>query len=168
MSIIHILTLFVVFLFLPLSAQAESPFTGGMKYTAVRKANNAAPQKTNSALIQQKTISKTTAAEPETEETPASKVWKKYKALAAGQIEETPAAQEPATMQGSALPSAPTQEPAEAAPTIAPTGIASILQKYHENKEQRSQIRTIRAPKAAKPDLPTKPQVAAPAKAQTE
>lgn len=146
MNIIHFLFAFVLILFLPARAEAESPFKGGMKYTAVRKA---APAK---------------AAEPTefeqsdevSEENPTSKVWKKYQALAAGQgkqAEELAKAGKTSKLEpGGAAPQAiaPAQ-PMQSEKKPSSTGFASILQKYEQNKQKRSELRSIKVEKPYRP-----------------
>lgn len=138
-------------------AAAESPFKGGLNYTAVRRApDTPAPEQKRSSFIKQKTIEQP-EDETEAEETPADKVWKKYKALAAGQAgeeeEETPETKP--RKEDSSNSSQTTQASAKPERTMpAPTGFAAIIEKYQTNREQRSQIRTIRAPKPPPPQDP--------------
>lgn len=144
MRIIHLLSFSVLSFFIG-SAHAESPFTGGMKYTAVKKALNAAP-------AEAKEFEETGT---EKEESAADKVWKKYRKLAAG--EEKPA-------EESKTETAPKEEPraeetkadVKPEPKKQATGFASILQKYEQSKAKRSELRSI---KVERPAAPTKPKV---------
>lgn len=80
----------------------------------------------------------------------ADKVWKKYKALAAGEaVDDSPDEQQ----------AAPKTEKAAEETAPQPTGIAAIIQKYEANKQRQSQMRTI---DVKRPTLPEKPSVETP------
>ena len=106
---------------------------------------------------------------PTEEDTPQSRVWKKYKALATGQTEEQQNGKEEAKGQENrenALPKAPDapQKPADATAQEraqekpSPTGMAALIEEYRRSKSQRSQMRSIQItepekPNVAKPEL---------------
>lgn len=77
-------------------------------------------------------------------ETPADKVWKKYKALAAGEPEATEPSEEN-----------PAEKPPTEAPAPKPTGLGAIIDKYEQNKTRQSQMRVIQV---AKPDKEKPPE----------
>jgi hypothetical protein len=149
-----ILAFIVVLMLCPGWAQAESPYQGGMKYTAVRKhpappAPAAAPAdgaNASSSIHFKEIAPKPEAAQP-AEETPASRVWKKYKSLAAGTYEEPiPAAKQNTAGESETSPAPqPPQTAANAAPPPAKnTGMAAIIDEYRRNKSSQSQMRTLR------------------------
>ena len=121
------------------AAHAESPFKGGMKYTTM--GNSAAKEKEETPP----TPAEEAKAEPVTE-TPTDKVWKKYKALAAGEPEAAEPSEE-----------APEEKPLTKAPAPKPTGLSAIIDKYEQNKTRQSQMRVIQV---AKPDKENPPESA--------
>ena len=85
-------------------------------------------------------------AAPSEDELAAERVWKKYRALAAGQYEEeaetpvdktAPAKQKPKTLS---MPKDSAEKPEEISPS---SGLTTILHEYKQNKAQRSQMRMI-------------------------
>lgn len=131
-----------------LSAGAASAGEG-MSYTA----RGIAPvTKSEGSKMRSITYTSPTAAkeDPAAEsDTPASRVWKKYKDLAAGTEKE----QQP-TEEEVAEEAAPetTQKPPPA------TGFAAILEQYRVNKQSRSEMRTLTISKPALPEAPKKPE----------
>jgi hypothetical protein len=133
------------FLLIAFPVKAQENTGGGLSYTTLGARKERTGGHMNYRVLQQKDDkyrplepmdslmeSKDANKKPPEDEAAADQVWKKYKALAAGQYKE-PAKEivEPKNQ--------PTAK--EAAP--APTGIASILQEYQKNKAQRSQMRVI-------------------------
>lgn len=122
---------FFIFFFCVLSsatfATEESPYTGGLKHTIVKNQNapyiKSDPKGENARPPPQ-------PAHETKAQTPAEKVWDKYKALAAGQYEE------PKTE------SSKTQ--IEESKTEAPEGFSSVLKKYQENRTKGSQMRSLK------------------------
>jgi len=69
------------------------------------------------------------------DKTPSTKVWKKYKALAAGQYDD---GKDPATAKKAR------DEKAAAAQPPRPTGFASILEQYRKSKESRRGMKSMK------------------------
>jgi len=67
---------------------------------------------------------------------PSDKVWKKYKALAAGQYED--GKKEDAQAKAA--------KEKQAAPSPSPTGFAAILERYRQSKESRRGMKSMRVP----------------------
>ncbi len=107
----------------------ESPFKGGMRYSAVGRKPAAAKDK----MLKNMSVKAPGQDEDEENET-QSKVWKKYKTLAAGKVEDEPQQKKPEPLE--------TAEPAPA-PKPQPTGLAGLIQQYHQNKAQQKEMRTI-------------------------
>lgn len=166
-TIIQILSLFVLIVFCAAPAVAESPFQGGMKYTAMRKTPEApqAPtaQPVAAGTLQQQTFTRPNAAQTAPEETAADKVWKKYKALAAGQAQ---APEQQNTLESidngkTKLPEVPQvgeiakvkAQPAAASAPAPATGFSAVIQKYHQNKAQQGQMRVLRTERPAPPQV---------------
>jgi hypothetical protein len=129
------------------AAQAESPYKGGMNYTAVRKhpsppPETIAPAAGESSAIHFKEITPKTEQPKPAEETPASKVWKKYKSLASGTYEEPAEDKKQEETPPETAPQA--ARTAEAPPPAKPTGMAAIIDEYRKNKTSQSQMRTLR------------------------
>lgn len=100
------------------------------------------------------------------EDTPQSKVWKKYRGLAAGEAQEETQEEELEEGQAHSAPAKPQkpQAPQQAQPK--PTsGIAGIIEDYRRTKDQRREMKTIRlsAPEVPKPEV-EKPEVEKPEK----
>ncbi len=125
----------------------DSPYKGGMSYTTVGAGQNAPAKNTAQGHLKLRTIEHS-ALDKEEEEPLASKVWTKYKALAAGTAEEKPVESIPKAV--------PEAAPAEEKPAPQATGFAAILQKYQQNKAQQSQMNTIEVPR---PRAPKKPHI---------
>lgn len=159
MKLIQILNIFVLLVLLSPQAIAESPFKGGMKYTAVRKSPNTAPaQTTQQGNIKRQNFNQPDQDAPQEAISPAEKVWKKYKALASGQAEKAQEDETTEALENPETPSPPKKETIEAETTqpkpTPPTGFAAIINKYHQNKEQRGQLRIIRVEKPESPKAP--------------
>jgi hypothetical protein len=136
--------LFPVLIVCAAPALAESPYKGGMNYTTVGAKKVAIPQVPSNSALKQKTMDRAAPDDSAAiEETAASKVWTKYKALAAGTAHNDPP---PVTGQQPAAKAAP------AAPKA--TGIAALIQSYQHNKTRQSQMRTISVERPSAPDKP--------------
>lgn len=147
MRIVHYISCFLLFVFFvpgaPTQALADSPYKGGMNYTAIKKH----PSENNQSLIKHRAMNpKLETGEPA--EDTHSKVWKKYKALAAGQYKD-----ETEENNDKAVDGEPTEgqiaaeNQAQTPPPTKPTGLAALIAQYRQNKAQQSQMRTIKAPK---------------------
>ncbi len=92
----------------------------------------------------------------EEEETPSSKVWKKYKALAAGTSEEDPEedGESEDTQEEGQKPGPP--EAQKKSPK--PTGLAAIIAQYQKNKEERSGMKSLTVSKPEEAKEPEKPE----------
>ncbi len=135
------------------SASAES--NSGMHYTRIQET---APD-SGTTHIRMKTVLPEGEEPPKQEETPSTRIWNKYKALASGapeKTEEEKAAEKEAQEKeeaGQKAAEAEKQKEKEAAENAKiekverepapPTGIAAIIDEYRKNKAQRSQMRTI-------------------------
>ncbi len=127
------LTLLLLLLLTPPAYADQFEYKGGINHTYIRKSPPPAEQKA-----------------PEAEETAApttTKIWEKYKALAAGQPEQQ---QEAETTQPPTAPTAPE-------PPQKPTGITAILKQYQTNKAGRSQMRSLTMKQPEVPEQPTTP-----------
>ncbi|MCF8495487.1 MAG: hypothetical protein K9G62_02335 [Alphaproteobacteria bacterium] len=114
----------------PAPVKAESGLKGGMRHTIVTPPVSSYQETPAARNAPAPGVSVPGVAAPGPE-TAAEKVWRKYKALAAGQYEgEEPAA--PAAAK-TALPAQPS--PAQ--------GFSSVLQKYHANQALKSQMRSL-------------------------
>ncbi|MCB1532646.1 MAG: hypothetical protein KDJ35_07240 [Alphaproteobacteria bacterium] len=130
MSIIHIIAVFVLTIFFANNALAEtqSPFQGGLKYTAIRKAENAAPAQPTEL-----------DADNQDEDSAAARVWRKYQDLATGQAADTE------NDTGKETPEATVNTDVEPAPQNAGnTGLSGLMQQYQHNKQSRSEMHTIK------------------------
>lgn len=141
----------------------QREYKSGLKHTYIRKAD---PAPTPPAAATQ-TITETTDTvggkndAPATTEKPASTVWTKYRALAAG----TAANKETETQSANKKPSRPSapqkpdaspteaQTQKTAAPSLKPTGIAAIIEDYRKSKEGRSQVKSISINKPSSPQV---------------
>jgi hypothetical protein len=140
---------------------------GAMKFRQVEPAKDAKPASAN--------------ADEGQEETPAMRVWRKYKSLASGQPEEAPQEQtDPANTQPAPdMPAVPVPAVGEDAPSSRqaaspqmnaqtqqqsppPTGFQAVLQEYQRAKEQRRSMRSITVKQPDLPQQPEKPTAAAP------
>lgn len=127
-------TFLLISLSAPAFAQAQSPYKGGLNYTTAGQKN--ATHGKN--FIRHKDIQPIEGAssQEDTAAAAAQASWEKYKALAAGTQNAPPAVKslqpEPPKVQSTAKPS---------------VGFGGVIQKYQQNKAQRSQMRTLKRPK---------------------
>lgn len=141
----------------PLAQQRD--YKSGLNHTYIRQ-NAPSPQPPP------ETVSETTetiggadeTTKSDTKDTPTSSVWKKYRALAAGQAkdkDETAEAEKENTPATPAKPSAPetTANDPQQKTALKPTGIAAIIEDYRKNKEQRSQVKSLRIHRPATPTV---------------
>lgn len=160
LSFITVVTVFLSFAVFG-SAKADRP--GALSYTAI--GNKQAPAQKRQGTLNIKSIQppevesvKKIGAEsdtPEEPETPSSRVWKKYKALATGKSEDTnkdaedlPVASQAKEIDSNIKPVKPIEPiqntpPPQGAQTSDGHGFASILQEYRRAKEQRKGVRTL-------------------------
>lgn len=124
-------------------AEQQREYKGGMHYTTLKPP--AVTTKGN-AIENPEEVK---------EDTPESRVWKKYKALASGETEEQKAKE-----AENALPQAPTHPVKPQTANAAqeedkpnPTGMAAIIQEYQKSKSQRSQMRSIKIATPEKPSV---------------
>ncbi len=125
---------------------ADKP-RSGLSYTAMGQSH-----KKESGQLRSIEVKTEEPEQVEDEEPPASKVWKKYKALAAGQHDDD----EPATEETAKEPQAEEPRPQRQ------TGLAGIIEQYRQNKENGSSMKSINVSKPKAPDKPNKPQVKKP------
>lgn len=120
-----------------------------MKYTAIRKAPDAAASAEPRAVNQE---------EAETKESPTSKVWKKYKTLGYDKktLETGAAAPEKKLEIKTKTFSQPTISETKEETKSKATGFAAIIEKYQRKKEERREIQSL---KVKRPDLPNAPRV---------
>jgi len=136
MRLLLLVTLFLSSPALGNQLERQFEFQGGMNHTYLRPHSNSNTQQSNLPPTQN-------------EQAPTTKVWEKYKALAAGKAEPQPKEQQPTAA-------------AAPEPQKQPTGMAAILQQYQANKVGRSQMRSIsiarpEAPSVEAPKVPTTP-----------
>ena len=163
----------------PALAQQQNVYTGGMKYTTMRRAQpndneksvlynrkpaptvdeETAPQKAEAPKKDALPVIEPALAK-ETQET----VWDKYRELAEGKKPKEKTDNAP---QKPSAPEAPQQQ-AEADNAQA-TGLGAILQGYQRSKEKRGQMKSIRfsKPEVNKPSV-KKPSVEKPKNAEAE
>lgn len=117
-----------------------APATSPMRYTKIR---NTAPEDTTHIKTRTINHDDSEGADAKAEEdTPRTRIWNKYKALASGEAGEVK--EEKKEPEKEEQP-----ETAETPKTIiekepaAPTGIAGLIEEYKRNKAQRSQMHTI-------------------------
>lgn len=124
---------------IPAYAQ-QREYQGGMNHTYIRKFEPEAD------------MPDSVSAEGE-EETPQSTVWKKYRALAAGEDTQ----KEEVKINAPTKPEKPVLQEEEQISNS--TGIAALIEDYRKNKEQRSDMKSLEITKPKKPDVPDVPQV---------
>jgi len=131
------------------AAAEDSPFKGGMQYTVFGASSAAKSKPQENTALKEKTISPAIPAKIKDEEQSdsISKVWSKYQDLANGTAVDPEKA-----------PAEETEDTSEAVQEQAPpkTGIAAVLDMYHQNKAQQGQLNSIDVPR---PKLPKKPVV---------
>lgn len=169
----RMILLYSVFCGLLITAPALSwadDSASGLKYTTFDKPRtaqqNAAPADPASPTLRVKQISPEQghllpAAKPEQGE--ISRVWEKYKVLAAGKAEEDDTAGSAPMDEAEDAPPAtqadmPPQSATEEQPPLSAGGIAGLLSQYRQNKQDGGRMKTI----IITPDAPARPAVPAP------
>ncbi|MFK7838800.1 MAG: hypothetical protein AB8B83_00580 [Bdellovibrionales bacterium] len=151
------------------TADGQQPqYTGGMKYTTMRKAQPNDAEK--NVIYNRKKESPVDQAEPQANSTPETdnkkpaeqSVWEKYKELAAGKASQDDENSEaPDAPQKPDAPNKPVKQTKSASQKK--TGIGSIIHDYKRNKEKRGQMKSIsfekpeaiKTPKIDKPTIET-------------
>ncbi|MGB4058251.1 MAG: hypothetical protein WBK77_09235 [Alphaproteobacteria bacterium] len=156
------------FLSTPVLAEKAAPKASPMHYTKVRQE----PKDSNSIFVKLKTVKKDEEKETEKaeEETPSTRIWNQYKALAAGEAEDEAGDNEKGKTEKKAEPEETAEttqktEDIQKEPVAEPTGIASIISEYRKNRAQRSQMRSLTVTKQ-QPPAPAAPATAVEKKAE--
>ena len=148
----HII-LFTGLILVTAPALADSPYKGGMKYTTFGASGAIKSKNQEDAAIKERTLSPAEPAHFEKEEksAPISKIWTKYRDLAAGTTTKPDDAHEEKS----------TEETHQAAVGKAPkeqktkTGFAAILEQYQQNKTNQGRMNTIDVPRPKRPEKPS-------------
>lgn len=176
--IIFTLALIIAAPSMSMAQNALSYTTKGARSSANDNSGNMRSKAVMNDMSPAKPAESTQIKGDEAPEDPIKRVWRKYKALAAGepeseQTENTDAPKKPkrpkATLQDKYEKKAAHQvktiksDPKPSSETPPPTGFAAILQQYHKSKEERRGMRsiTVNTPKALQ--KPTPPDIAEPA-----
>jgi len=144
----------------------QNQYTGGMKYTTMRRATpsdeqkktlyNRKPAAAKEQTAQQASNNTTPpkdalpVVEPEPTKEPQETVWDKYRELAAG---KKPDGKNDSAPEKPRKPSAPEQQANAEEPQA--TGLGAIIQGYKNSKEKRGQMKSIRftKPEINKPSV---------------
>lgn len=130
-------------------AQAQEMKSLGLSYTTKGASKEAAPSPMHYRKIyrgdEKNTVEEVHAQElkERKEEAAADRVWKKYKALAAGTYDEKEARAELEKQEKALEAPQSAENNKAAAPPVEGSGIAALIEEYRKNKEQRSQLRTL-------------------------
>lgn len=151
----HLTTsLFCLSLLLALPAQAQQrEYKPGLNYTTLAQPRPPVVQDASPAI-------ESTANAPTDEPAPVTRIWNKYKDLATGTAGEKQAAEKQANARSPQKPDLPVKPamqnltPAtQQAETAKPSAFQSIIEGWKENKETRSDMRSM---SFKTPDLPAK------------